>query len=314
MERGTPLGSARQNAGVTFRSVWDRTAPPRTPDDAAFLTRYESWSRWFIVGAAILPLMVPPKSGKDLSIVVGVGSWLIFLVDYIVQTRTRVKYLKSRSGMFDFVIVVLTSPWYLLPGVSGGGLIVILRLARLVRVLLVARGARRLIERLGRAALVAAVVVLLCSLVAYRVEQPVNPEFATYGDAVWWGYVTLTTVGYGDVVPITLEGRLAGVAIMTVGIGLLGVLAGSMSSFFKLSPSQDKKDDEDAKKEQTKRGIGDPYDRDDTTDSLAEAAGKGTVVDDPSQGAAINELSKQIIELREHVKDLNDHIRSRPPS
>lgn len=299
---------------MTFRSVWDRTAPPRTPDDAAFLTRYESWSRWFIVGAAILPLMVPPKSGKDLSIVVGVGSWLIFLVDYIVQTRTRVKYLKSRSGVFDFVIVVLTSPWYLLPGVSGGGLIVILRLARLVRVLLVARGARRLIERLGRAALVAAVVVLLCSLVAYRVEQPVNPEFATYGDAVWWGYVTLTTVGYGDVVPITLEGRLAGVAIMTVGIGLLGVLAGSMSSFFKLSPSQDKKDDEDAKKEQTKRGIGDPYDRDDMTDSLAEAAGKGTVVDDPSQGAAINELSKQIIELREHVKDLNDHIRSRPPS
>lgn len=299
---------------MTFRSVWDRTAPPRTPDDAAFLTRYESWSRWFIVGAAILPLMVPPKSGKDLSIVVGVGSWLIFLVDYIVQTRTRVKYLKSRSGMFDFVIVVLTSPWYLLPGVSGGGLIVILRLARLVRVLLVARGARRLIERLGRAALVAAVVVLLCSLVAYRVEQPVNPEFATYGDAVWWGYVTLTTVGYGDVVPITLEGRLAGVAIMTVGIGLLGVLAGSMSSFFKLSPSQNEKDEEDAKKEQKKRGIGDPEHRDDPSDPLVAAAGKGTVVDDPSQGAAINELSKQIIELREHVKDLNDHIRSRPPS
>lgn len=305
--------SARQNAGVSLGTLWRRTAPPRTADDAAFLTRYESWSRWFIIAAAILPLLVPPKSGKDVSVIVGVGSWLIFLADFIVQSRTRIKYLNSRSGLFDFVIVVLTSPWYLLPGVNGGGLIVILRLARLLRIILVARGARRLIERLGRAALVAAVVVLLCSFVAYRVEQPVNPEFATYGDAVWWGYVTLTTVGYGDVVPITLEGRLAGVAIMTVGIGLLGVLAGSLSSFFKLSPSQDAKDDRDAKKEQGKRGLGDPYHRDDDSDPIVEAGSHGTVVDDPSDAVAIKELSAQIVELREHIKDLNEHVRSQPP-
>lgn len=379
--------------------MWDRTAPPRNADDAAFLTRYESWSRWFIAAAALVPLLVPPKSGRELSTAVGIVSWLIFLGDYIVQSRSRIRYLKSRTGAFDLVIVVLTSPWYMLPGVNGGGLIVLLRLARLLRIILVARGARRLIERLGRAALVAAIVVMLCSWVAYRVEQPVNPQFATYGDALWWGYVTLTTVGYGDIVPITLEGRLSGVAIMTVGIGLLGVLAGTLSSFFKLTPSQHAADEKQAEKERKKRGIGDPADPkkhppdppvDDSADiaqqaashrhgkkhhgegaapadstepvtatgtatvpatgvdvdadaasgphtaaahksgshhkhssahgdrtsgdPVADAAAGGTVIDDPSSAVAIKALSDQIIELREHIKDLNDHIRGQDRS
>jgi len=45
------------------------------------------------------------------------------------------------------------------------------------------------------------------SLVAYHAEHPVNPEFATVGDALWRGIVTVTTVGYGDIVPKTTTGR-----------------------------------------------------------------------------------------------------------
>jgi voltage-gated potassium channel Kch len=52
--------------------------------------------------------------------------------------------------------------------------------------------------------------------------------------------VTLTTVGYGDISPITTTGRFAGVIIMVMGIAVLGVLAGSLASFFRLQP-----DDED---------------------------------------------------------------------
>jgi voltage-gated potassium channel len=77
-------------------------------------------------------------------------------------------------------------------------------------------------------------VVVLGSLVAYHAEHPTNPGFATIGDAFWWGIVTLTTVGYGDVVPTTTTGRWAAVTIMITGIAVLGLLAGSLASFFRL--------------------------------------------------------------------------------
>ena len=72
------------------------------------------------------------------------------------------------------------------------------------------------------------------SLVAYYAEHPANPGFATVGDALWWGIVTLTTVGYGDIVPETPAGRFAAVTIMITGVAVLGLLAGSLASFFRL--------------------------------------------------------------------------------
>jgi voltage-gated potassium channel len=97
------------------------------------------------------------------------------------------------------------------------------------------KGSRRLFDRLGRVTLVAGGVVVIASLVAYHAEHPVNSEFATVGDAFWWGIVTLTTVGYGDIVPKTSTGRWAAVIIMITGIAVLGLLAGSLASFFRLN-------------------------------------------------------------------------------
>jgi voltage-gated potassium channel len=81
-------------------------------------------------------------------------------------------------------------------------------------------------------------VVVIGSLVAYHAEHPVNSEFATVGDALWWGIVTLTTVGYGDIVPKTTTGRWVAVVIMITGVAVLGVLAGSLASFFRLDNGQ----------------------------------------------------------------------------
>jgi voltage-gated potassium channel len=211
-----------------------RRGEPRSESDAAFVQRFDRLMRWPLIVAAVLPLIVVPESGGWFADLVGVLTWIVFLVDYVVHARRLNHYGRTRIGRFDLVIVVVTAPWFLLPGAQAGRFVVLLRLARLGRIVFASRGARRLLQRLGRVAAVALGVTLVSSLVAYHAEHPVNSEFKTFGDALWWGIVTLTTVGYGDIVPQTPTGRWAAVAIMLTGIAVLGVLAGSLASFFRL--------------------------------------------------------------------------------
>jgi voltage-gated potassium channel len=198
------------------------------------MERFNAWMRLPIIVSAILPLIIVSETSGWIVDTVDIVTWLVFLLDYVVHVRHLEHYGRTGYGRFDLFVVIATAPWFLIPGASGGAFVVLLRLARLARLAVASRGARRLVERLGRVALVAAGVVILGSLVAYYAEHPSNPEFATVGDALWWGIVTLTTVGYGDIVPETPTGRWAAVVIMVTGIAVLGVLAGALSSFFRL--------------------------------------------------------------------------------
>jgi voltage-gated potassium channel len=57
-------------------------------------------------------------------------------------------------------------------------------------------------------------------------------EFESVWDGVWWAVVTVTTVGYGDLYPTDVEGRLIGIVVMLVGISFLSVLTATIASFF----------------------------------------------------------------------------------
>ena len=194
-----------------------------------------------ILLAALVPLFITSPDSKWVEIAVGVGSWLVFVVDLVVRRRLVPNYFHLRDGKIDITIVLLTFPYYLIPAASGYAAILLLaRLARVVRVLLATSGLRRFAVRLGKVVTIAALMLVICSLAAYEAEHKTNPGFATIGDALWWGIVTLTTVGYGDIVPKTTAGRLAGVAIMLTGVAVLGILAGSLASLFHIDQSQEK--------------------------------------------------------------------------
>jgi voltage-gated potassium channel len=211
-----------------------RRGQPRDEAAEASLATYDRWARLPIILSAVLPLLITPTPGNWVSVTIGIVSWLVFLVDFLVHQRLLVSYLGTHLGRFDLVIVVVTAPWFLLAGPQAGGLVVVLRLARVSRLLIATRGVRRLFSRLGRVAIVAGSVLVVGAVVAYYSEHPTNPQFATFGDSLWWSTVTLTTVGYGDIVPITTAGRVDAAAIMFMGVALLGLLAGSLASFFGL--------------------------------------------------------------------------------
>lgn len=265
-----------------------RPGQPRSEGDAAFLKRYDARMQLPILVSAILPLIVVPEGDGWVGVVIGLVTWLVFLADYVVHARHLDHYRHTGIGRFDLFVVIATAPWFLFPGTQAGQFVVVLRLARLARLVMASKGARRLFQRLGRVAGVAGGVLIIASLVAYHAEHPTNPEFATVGDALWWGIVTLTTVGYGDIVPKTPTGRWAAVVIMITGIAVLGVLAGSLASFFRL--------DEGAP------ATGSP--------TAGEPASTATTTSD----GALEILAAEVSALRRQVEDLAAWLTRAPPS
>jgi len=216
-------------------------APPTDSSRAERLARWERRANPFIVVAAIVPIVLAfthdPSQG--VSPFVDIASWLVFAVDLVVHMRLSDHYLRTGRGRFDLAIVVLTFPWYLLlPGSDATQVLALARLARLGRIAMVAvkgsKGLRRFAQRLGKAAAAAGIITFTCALIVYNVESPAD-GFKTFGDSLWWAIVTVTTVGYGDLVPQSTVGRITASFLMLSGLAFLGALAGSLAALLGVS-------------------------------------------------------------------------------
>ena len=170
---------------------------------------------------------------------------MIFVAEYVLRIMTahdKRAYIFSFYGIIDLLSIApfllgLVLPWF---GVDLRALRT-LRLFRLFRLLKIARYSKAA-ERLTAAwrsvreevmifAVVATVLLYACALVVYQFEHEAQPEvFRSVFDALWWAAITLTTVGYGDVYPITLLGRLFTVLILLVALGIVAVPTGLIAS------------------------------------------------------------------------------------
>lgn len=66
-------------------------------------------------------------------------------------------------------------------------------------------------------------IVFVFATIIYYIEKDVNPQMTTYIDAVWWSFTTTSTVGYGDIVPVTVWGKLVGVMLMLIGVAIFAI-------------------------------------------------------------------------------------------
>jgi voltage-gated potassium channel len=200
--------------------------------------RYEA----VVLGAtlALIPVFVIEAEAtssrwKDVAVAANWLIWLIFAVElaFILAVAPR-KAAALRAHWLDAVIVVVTTPAF---GAFLSSLRLV-RLARLLRLLRLGAILTRLLQReraltSGDAFRFAALLTLLVVVLAGAAESLVDTkDFASTWDGIWWAVVTVTTVGYGDKYPTTVEGRIIAMVVMLFGIAFLSVLTATIASRF----------------------------------------------------------------------------------
>ncbi len=111
-----------------------------------------------------------------------------------------------------------------------------LRVVRILRVFRVVGSTLNFWERvasqesLKRVAVMSVAITVGGAVLVWLLERDTNTDLASFSEAIWWAVVTVTTVGYGDITPITTMGRFVAVVIMVTGIGIIGTLASAMAS------------------------------------------------------------------------------------
>ena len=148
--------------------------------------------------------------------------WVVFIADLTLRTVLAPKHI-AYLVHHPLDVIAVAVPAF--------------RVLRVLRVLtagqwLISRGSRLRFGRTATAVVFAvAFLTYLSSLAVLNAERGAQgADIKSFGDAVWWSLVTMATVGYGDYVPVTTNGRIVAVGLMVVGISLLGLVGASVAS------------------------------------------------------------------------------------
>ena len=149
-------------------------------------------------------------------------TWVLFIVDYfgrLALSRPRGAWFRSHLASLGMVLIPALRPVRLLDAFT--------RVAAFRRTAGTTLRARLLIYGIGSALL----HIWYLSLVVLQFERHApGANILNFGDAVWWAFCTITTVGYGDYTPVTHAGRFFAIVLMAGGVVLVGVIVATISS------------------------------------------------------------------------------------
>lgn len=221
----------RDNARVD-ETVWKRrTEIPLIVAGLLYLVAY-SWR-------VIADLTGPPRVVATTVVLV---TWAMFIVDYVV----RLMMAEQRGVWFRRNLAALAFT-----------LVPVLRLVRLLRVATLlpgmrsTRGDRLRTEIMVYSSGAAVILIYISSLAVLEVERHApGANITTFGDAIWWACVTVTTTGFGDYTPVTDAGRLVGIGLMFGGVALAGIITATLASLVVELAARGHDDREPATREQ----------------------------------------------------------------
>lgn len=189
----------------------------------------------YVLGALLYDTIyvISPETSKLLNYI-DYAICALFLLDFSIRfyfAESKLKFM--RWGWIDLISSI--------PMVDFLRVGRLFRLIRLLRVIRAFRSTRQFVHHIFKnktqgaltsVSIFAILVVIFSAIAILQVERDPNSNIKTAEDALWWSYVTITTVGYGDRYPVTTEGRLIASVLMTAGVGLFGTFTAYIASFF----------------------------------------------------------------------------------
>lgn len=213
-----------------FEEVFDAEHEARSKAEKAVAR----WERRSAIPLAIMAIVylalyavevlaeLPPAALWDFVLISDI-IWGIFIVDFLARFfMSHHKGAFMKRNIIEFIALVL--PMF--------------RAFRMFRVVIALGFLTRVAQSLqGRIniylGLILPLLIFTCSLGVYEAEHLApGAKITQFGDAVWWAFVTVTTIGYGDYYPVTFEGRAIAVLLMLSGLALVSVITVSVASWF----------------------------------------------------------------------------------
>ena len=226
----------------------------RTSKEYSLTSKLVAWRKWtdiplLIIAIGSLPLLLLEiishrltSADKTFLLIVNLTVFLAYAVDYVVEflvTPEKGRYVRSE---WSSLLIVIAQLFAILPAMSFLGFLrgaralrVVSSLTRIIGISMASRSQGREIlkKRATSFAFGLAGFTLITSAVGFTLAEDVGKDGRVHSffDALWWSGATITTVGYGDIYPITAAGRIIAIFTMLVGISTLAVVTARIAQF-----------------------------------------------------------------------------------
>jgi voltage-gated potassium channel len=167
------------------------------------------------------------------------------LCSSVTKIGTDRQYFKSPEMVFDMIAILPFWAGFFVP-VAYLEAVRSMRILRLLKFYRVSPIAHKVVgsliaqrKKIRLVSFFAGIIVLFSGSVMHHLEDAVGGGFDSYWNSVWWSVVTLTTVGYGDMSPVTKPGQAVAMLLMIVGIGIMGALIGIFVEAFNVGSEEE---------------------------------------------------------------------------